>query len=94
VRGERPPNPTRQELRVITLMAVGKVSKEIATELGIAVSTVDTHRTNLYRKMRFGSLADIVHYALARGLVLNKFNLERVRALQTSETGDHHDSTL
>jgi DNA-binding CsgD family transcriptional regulator len=68
--------PTKQEHRVIALLADGKSSKEIASILGISVTTVDTHRVNLYRRMGFPSIVDVVHWALAKGLIQNKYKGE------------------
>ena len=63
-----------QELRVLRLMAESKSRHEIAAKLGITWRTVDTHRTNLYRRMGFTSVVDVVHYALSQGLVPNKYS--------------------
>ena len=51
------------------LIAEGKSSKEIAVSLGISVKTVDTHRSNLLRKLKVHSVAEVVRYAIRHGLV-------------------------
>ena len=56
--------PTSRELEIIRLLADGKVSKEIAYELGIAVRTVEAHRANVMRKLGLHSLAELIHYAI------------------------------
>jgi DNA-binding NarL/FixJ family response regulator len=61
--------PTPRELQIIRLLAEGKLNKEIAYELGIAVRTVEAHRANVMQKLGFHSLADVIHYALRRGIV-------------------------
>ena len=72
-RGTGPGMATTRESHVMTLMALGYDNRQIANILEISIATVDTHRTNLRRRMKFASLVDVVHYALARGLVANKY---------------------
>jgi DNA-binding CsgD family transcriptional regulator len=71
---------TDREQEVAALAASGMVSKEIAEALGISRPTVDTHRVNIYRKLgnhrRPGNITDLVMYALARGLVSNRYQSE------------------
>lgn len=64
---------TARELKVLALLAEGKCPKEIAQMLDLATATVETHKSNIYRKMDFHSLVDVTHYALCRGLVENKY---------------------
>jgi DNA-binding NarL/FixJ family response regulator len=61
--------PTPRELEIIRLLADGKVNKEIAYELGIAVRTVEAHRAKVMQKLGFHSLADMIHYALLHGII-------------------------
>ena len=61
--------PTPRETQIICLLAEGKVNKEIAYELGIAVRTVEAHRANLMQKLGLHSMADLIHYALRHGMV-------------------------
>ncbi len=60
---------TQRELQVLRLIAQGKRNKAVADALGIAVKTVDSHRTNLMRKLDAHSVAELVDYALRVGLV-------------------------
>ena len=60
---------TRRETATMRLICDAKSSKEIAVELGISVKTVETHRTNLFRKLKVRSVAELVRYALRHGLV-------------------------
>jgi DNA-binding NarL/FixJ family response regulator len=55
---------TPREREIIQLIAEGKATKEIAEVLGISVKTADTHRTNLMRKLKLHSTADVVRYAI------------------------------
>lgn len=43
---------TEREYEIFTLVGKGRMSKEIAEELGIAVRTVETHRKAICRKMK------------------------------------------
>jgi DNA-binding NarL/FixJ family response regulator len=60
---------TPRELEIIHLLAQGKSNKEIAAELGIAVRTVETHRSKIMLKLGLHSLAELIHYALRRKIV-------------------------
>lgn len=61
--------PTPREAEIIRLLAQGRANKQIASELGITVRTVETHRKRIMMKMGFHSLADLIHYAIRRGMV-------------------------
>lgn len=67
--GHSQPQPTLREREVIRLLAGGKSNKEIATELGITLRTVETHRGRIMMKMGFHCLTDLVHYAIRDRLV-------------------------
>jgi two-component system, NarL family, response regulator NreC len=60
---------SRREREVLRLVAVGKSNKEIAALLGIAVRTVQTHRTHLMEKLNIHTVAELTRYALAEGLL-------------------------
>lgn len=60
---------TRRELQVLQLVAEGKTTKEVATSLGVSVKTADSHRSNIMHKLNMHSVADLVRYAIRRGLV-------------------------
>jgi hypothetical protein len=47
----------------------GKASKEIATILNVSLSTAETHRSNIFRKLRLHSIAELVLYAVRNGIV-------------------------
>jgi DNA-binding NarL/FixJ family response regulator len=55
---------TPRELEVVQLIAEGRSTKEVAQQLGISFKTVETHRTNLMRKLRLRSVSDLVRYAI------------------------------
>jgi len=51
---------TPREREVMTLVASGLLNKQVGGELGISEITVKAHRGNVMRKMKAGSLADLV----------------------------------
>lgn len=61
--------PTPRELEIIRLLAKGKTNKEIASELGITLRTVETHRAHIMMKMGLHSLTELIHYALSEKIV-------------------------
>lgn len=60
---------TRRELQVLTLVAGGKMNREVAAELGISKRTVEFHRANLMDKLGLGNVADLVKFAVERRLI-------------------------
>jgi DNA-binding NarL/FixJ family response regulator len=58
-----------REREIVQLLAEGKRTKEVATALGISVKTAETHRSNIMRKGRFGSLAELVRYAIRNRMI-------------------------
>jgi RNA polymerase sigma factor (sigma-70 family) len=60
---------TPRELQVLKLVVRGKLNKQIAGELGTTEKTVKVHRARAMKKMKAGSLADLVLLAERVGLV-------------------------
>lgn len=58
----------RREREVLTLLAEGDSSPEIAVKLHIATSTVEVHRRNIMRKLDLHSVAELTKYAIRQGL--------------------------
>jgi FixJ family two-component response regulator len=54
---------SRREREVMTLVVSGRLNKQIGAELRISEITVKAHRGNVMRKMKAGSLADLVKMA-------------------------------
>jgi two-component system, NarL family, response regulator NreC len=60
---------TNREKEVLKLVAEGKSSKEIAGVLFISVHTVERHRANIMGKLSLRNTADLVKYAIQKGLI-------------------------
>jgi DNA-binding NarL/FixJ family response regulator len=54
---------------VLRLIAQGRRMKEIAAELHLSVRTVEDHKAQLLRALEASSTADLVRFAVKRGLV-------------------------
>ena len=55
---------SNREREILELIANGKTSKEIAENLFIAKTTVDTHRKNMIRKLDLSNGNELVKYAI------------------------------
>ncbi len=60
---------TDREIEILTLIAEGFTNKEIGDQLFISHRTVDTHRTNLMKKLEVNNLAGLISFALKNGFV-------------------------
>ncbi len=67
-RAEEDPLSDR-EREVLRLLALGHTNQEIAKQLYISVRTAETHRAHIMQKLRLGSRAELVRYALSQGLL-------------------------
>ena len=61
---------TDREKEVLQLLAEGRSNKEVATLLDLGVSTVETHRANLMQKLNLHNTAEIVLYAVRKGIIV------------------------
>jgi DNA-binding NarL/FixJ family response regulator len=61
---------TEREKQVLQLIAHGKSNKEIAVVLGLSVNTVAVHRANLMSTLKVHKAAELVLYAVKKGLVV------------------------
>lgn len=60
---------TEREREVLQLLAEGKSNKEAAAVLKLSPYTVETHRTNLMQKLGLHNTAEIVLYAVRKGII-------------------------
>jgi two-component system response regulator NreC len=58
-----------REVEVLRLIALGHTNAEIGEHLFLSVRTVETHRSHIQRKLSLTTRADLVGYALERGLL-------------------------
>lgn len=60
---------TNREREVLALVARGLLNKEIGTQLGISVRTVEAHRDSIVRKLGIRSAAGLTRFAMEQGLL-------------------------
>ena len=60
---------TARENEILTLIGAGLQIKQVAAELGISVSSVNTYRLRIFQKMDLHSNAALIRYAVQHGLV-------------------------
>jgi FixJ family two-component response regulator len=63
---------TPREREVLPLVVSGFLNKQAAADLGISEITVQIHRGRIMKKMRAGSLAELVRMAAALGIPLSR----------------------
>jgi two-component system, NarL family, response regulator NreC len=60
---------TEREKEVLQLIAEGKSNKEVAAMLDLSPYTVETHRTHIMQKLDLHSTAELVLYAVRKGII-------------------------
>lgn len=60
---------TARQSEVLSLVAGGRSSKEIASQLDLSVKTIETHRTQIMDRLGIRDVAGLVRYAIRTGLV-------------------------
>jgi DNA-binding NarL/FixJ family response regulator len=64
-----------RELEVLQLIAEGEPNKQVATELGISIKTVEKHRQSLMQKLNIHDIAGLTRYAIGAGIVESSVRL-------------------
>jgi DNA-binding NarL/FixJ family response regulator len=64
-----PPKLSPREREVVQLVAEDKSSKEVAMMLGVSLTTVETHRSNIMLKLKLHSTVELVLYAVRNEIV-------------------------
>ncbi len=77
------PTLTAREREITQLLAEGKSSKEVASLLNLSTKTVETHRSNIMRKLSFHSIRDLVVYAIKNNII----QIEMPPQIKTPPTG-------
>ena len=60
---------TSRQREVLQLIAEGRSTKEIAVQLGVAIKTIETHRTQIMERLDIHDIAGLVRFAIRAGLV-------------------------
>jgi two-component system response regulator NreC len=60
---------TSREREILQLLAERKSNKEIAHSLNLSLYTIETHRRNLQEKLNLHSLAELILYAVRKGVI-------------------------
>lgn len=60
---------TPREREVLKLIVEGRNSKEVADVLHLSVRTVDTHRSQIMKKLGMNSVVDLTRFAIREGLI-------------------------
>lgn len=68
-RDEDAPSLTTRELEVLQLIVLGRSNKEIAALLSLSANTVAVHRANIMQALDIHNTAELVVYAIRKGLV-------------------------
>jgi DNA-binding NarL/FixJ family response regulator len=58
-----------REKEILQLLAAGKSNRDIADMLYISLTTAESHRSNIMRKLHLHSLAELILYAVRKGLI-------------------------
>lgn len=58
-----------REKEILQCLTNGKSNREVADLLHLSISTVETHRNNILQKLRLHSLADLILYAVRKGII-------------------------
>jgi DNA-binding NarL/FixJ family response regulator len=60
---------TSREREILQLLAEGKTNKDVATLLNISLYTVETHRSHILQKLHLHNSAELVLYAVRKGII-------------------------
>jgi DNA-binding NarL/FixJ family response regulator len=60
---------SRREREILSFVAEGKSSREIAESLTISSKTVDTYRSRLMRKINAKNVAGVIRFAIQNGII-------------------------
>jgi two-component system response regulator NreC len=60
---------TTREREILQVLAEGKTNKDVATLLNLSLYTVETHRSNIFQKLNLHSSAELILYAIRKGVI-------------------------
>ncbi len=68
-RSTAPPALTPRQVQILTLIAQGHSTRQIAGDLGLSSKTVDVHRARIMARLELNDVASLARYALREGLL-------------------------
>jgi DNA-binding NarL/FixJ family response regulator len=60
---------TTREREILQLLAEGESNKDVASRLNLSLYTVETHRSNIFQKLNLHSSAELILYAIRKGVI-------------------------
>ncbi len=60
---------TTREREILQLFAEGRSNKDVANLLNLSLYTVETHRSNIFQKLNLHSTAELILYAIRKGVI-------------------------
>jgi len=66
---------TAPEAEVLRLVVDGSANRQVAAQMGISLKLVETHLRRLTKKLKIGETADLIRWAIRRGLVKSSVRL-------------------
>ncbi len=89
------PTLTAREREITQLLAEGRSSKEAASLLNLSTKTVETHRSNIMRKLSLHSIRDLVVYAIKNKIIQIEMPPEGADHVpKSAPTGQRTDSPV
>jgi DNA-binding NarL/FixJ family response regulator len=83
------PTLTAREREITQLLAEGRSSKEAASLLNLSTKTVETHRSNIMRKLSLHSIRDLVVYAIKNKIIQIELPAETTKPTPNATTPAH-----
>jgi len=88
------PTLTPREREITQILAEGKSSKEAAALLNLSTKTVETHRSNIMRKLSLHSIRDLVVYAIKNKIIQIDMPPEGSHSADKAPLGQRTDSPV
>lgn len=60
---------TNREQEILRLFAEGLTPQQIAGRLSISKRTVDVHKSNIFKKLQFKNLSELIRYAVKKSII-------------------------
>jgi DNA-binding NarL/FixJ family response regulator len=85
---------TSREAELLQMIAEGHVNKQIASELGISIKTVEKHRQHLMEKLNIHDIAGLTRFAIAAGIIESSVQSTIAQDAASNRTGSHGKSRV